>query len=123
MSEITHDHLERLATRIEASVRREVDQLRSEVAKDIRSVHARVSELRDKQEEQNGKVGKAQLDIAELRGLQAAAAGARGTSQAVLFPDLTTKKAAGVAGAGVAGLIAIFELLHQVMPHIRRLFE
>lgn len=73
MSEITHQDLAKLGTRLEESMRREVDTLRDDVRDDVRAVHARVSELRDQHKDlvdekrkQNGRVDKAETAIREL---------------------------------------------------------
>lgn len=66
MAEITIDHLNALADRIEASVRRDVDTLRAEVKDNVRSVHARVTELSDRVGLQNGRVLKSEERIADV---------------------------------------------------------
>src|SRR4051812_8704982 len=67
MADVTHDHLTALAERIERSVRRDIDQLRTDVKDDVRGVHARVSELRDAVQRQNGRVATAEGHIAALQ--------------------------------------------------------
>lgn len=65
--ELTIDHLNALADRIESSVRRDVDTLRAEVKDDVRQVHARVTELRDRVAIQNGRVLKTEEATAEVK--------------------------------------------------------
>jgi hypothetical protein len=60
MSELTHDHLNALADRLEASYRRECDQMRVDLKGDW-------ADLKDTVKVQNGRIGKSEMAIGELR--------------------------------------------------------
>jgi hypothetical protein len=61
MGDITHDHLNAIAARLEASFQREADNLREDISGGLKGVHARVGELRDS-------VGELRGTVDELRG-------------------------------------------------------
>lgn len=60
MPDLTHDHLNAVADRLEASYRRECDHMRAEIKEDL-------GDLREVIQQQNGRIGKSEAAIAELR--------------------------------------------------------
>jgi len=60
VSDLTHDHLDALATRLETSYRRECDQMRVEIRDDI-------ADLKSVVKVQNSRIGKSEMSIGELR--------------------------------------------------------
>lgn len=67
MAEITHQDLLALRESLEETTRRECDRLREDLKEDVRGVHARIKELRDRMAVQNGRVGKSEEAIATLQ--------------------------------------------------------
>jgi ABC-type phosphate transport system auxiliary subunit len=70
MADITHEHLDTLANRIESTVQRDHDQLRSEMSLRSKTLHSRLDELKldmskisDAIRQQNGRIGKAETRI------------------------------------------------------------
>jgi methyl-accepting chemotaxis protein len=107
--DLTHDHLEEMGRRFEESLRREIDYIRedvvhfrSDVKEDLRQVHARVSEVRDKVREQNGRVGKCEVAIAALRQLSA---GVGLSSSAVDKVEQTAKAASEMSKPRLAAVL------------------
>lgn len=115
MAEITPDHLERVAARLEASTRREVDQLRTDVASDFRAVHARISEVRDSVKAQNSRLGKTEMAIGGLKtALAVLRAGKPTASGAAPMTEISRPKLVAGLIAALAAVAAFFEVAHEL---------
>lgn len=131
MAEITHEDLMRAVDRIEASHRREVDNLRIDVKDDMKQVHARVSELRDQFKAQNGRVTTGEGKLAELdRQVTAVRHDVAGFHTALATLRLLVERGAARVGVAppdetqkgskgfIAGAVAVILLLVGVASHV-----
>lgn len=130
--DLTHDHLQAFADRIEASTRREVDRLRDDVKDDMRQLHGRVGELRDEKKAQNGRLEKVEQRVATLDRDLAGHTAAHDTfsilvsrlkeQQAQGQPPAAKPSKAFVAGvtAAAMALAGVAEGLHQTWEWLGR---
>lgn len=101
MSDLTHDHLDALATRLETSYRRECDQVRDDIA-DLKSI-VRI---------QNGRIGNAACRGAAVGGATGGGEGMAGgvasslLIRALLSPRTTSRAALGLTAPVVERALA-----------------
>lgn len=121
--EITFEHLEALSARIEQRMIREFDQLKSDVKDDFRQVHARVRDVKDQVTQQNGRIGKSEHAIADLKaavrvlqvtGISMETVTPVATAARKVVADVSRTKVVGAVLGALAALAAFAEVARQV---------